>query len=88
MGLMQLMPETAAMMGVQNPFDAAQNILGGTRYLRGLLDLYGGNLNNALAAYNAGPGQVADRVPDIPETRSFVDAVLDAYQRYEDGEER
>jgi len=88
MGLMQLMPDTAAMMGVHNPFDAAQNILGGTRYLRGLLDLYGGNLNNALAAYNAGPGQVRDRVPDIPETRSFVDAVLDTYRRYENGEER
>lgn len=88
MGLMQLMPGTAALMGVENPFDAVQNILGGTRYLRGLLDLYGGNLNNALAAYNAGPTQVRNRVPDIPETRNFVDAVLENYRRYADEEER
>jgi soluble lytic murein transglycosylase-like protein len=82
MGLMQLMPQTAALLGVSNPFDPAQNIMGGTRYLKDLLQQYGGNLNNALAAYNAGPHRVRNAVPDIPETVNFVDAVLRRYEKF------
>ena len=77
-GLMQLMPATAEELGVNDPFDIKQNIEGGTRYLRKMLDRFEGSVHKALAAYNAGPGTVIKyngRVP-YPETRQYVKRVL------------
>ncbi|MDR2406327.1 MAG: lytic transglycosylase domain-containing protein [Deltaproteobacteria bacterium] len=77
-GLMQLMPRTAAQMGVVNSFDPQQNIMGGSRYLRLMLNRFNGNLTLAIAAYNCGPERVAKvmRVPDIAETRNYVKTVF------------
>jgi soluble lytic murein transglycosylase-like protein len=77
-GLMQLMPDTAARFGVSDPFNPADNVLGGVRYMRYLLDLFNGDSRLALAAYNAGENAVlATRsVPPYPETRRYVARVL------------
>ncbi len=82
MGLMQLMPGTADLLGVDNPFDPEENLFGGTQYLVDLLGRYGGNLNKALAAYNAGPNRVQDNIPNFQETRNFVDSVLYYYESF------
>jgi len=82
-GLMQLMPATAAKLGVRNVFDARQNIEGGVRHLRHLVDRYGGNLALALAAYNAGVEAVGryGGIPPYPETQAYVARVLRLVQR-------
>jgi soluble lytic murein transglycosylase-like protein len=82
-GLMQLMPATAKYLGVTDVFDARQNLFGGTRYLRKLLDTFDGDLDLALAAYNAGPGAVAKYkgVPPYRETRAYVAAIRTSYEQ-------
>ena len=83
-GLMQLMPETARDLQVGNPFNPRENIDGGTRYFRKMLDQFHGDLILSLAAYNAGPGLVSRTggVPRISETRRYVHKVLTRYKLY------
>jgi soluble lytic murein transglycosylase-like protein len=77
-GLMQLMPDTALEMGVGDPFDPKENLSGGAKFLKQLMDKYQGDLAKVLGAYNAGPAAVdqAGGIPDIPETKDYVDAIL------------
>jgi len=82
MGLMQLMPQTAARFGVKNMFDPRENVLGGSRYLRWLLDRFSGDVRLALAGYNAGEGSVefyGNRIPPFLETQNYVRTI---YARY------
>lgn len=83
-GLMQLMPATADLMRVNDPFDPTDNIYGGTKYLRGLLDRFGHNMELAVAAYNAGPEAVArnNGIPPYQETQTFVRRVIRYYNGY------
>lgn len=81
MGLMQLMPETARELGVVDPYNPEENIKGGTRYLRGLLDRYHGDTEKALAAYNWGMGNVEKNYQRLPaETKTYVARVLKLYE--------
>jgi soluble lytic murein transglycosylase-like protein len=86
-GLMQLIPETAERFGVGNAFDPAQNVEGGTSYLKQLLDRYNGDLSKSLAAYNAGERAVdqSGGIPAYPETERYVQKVTDAYFRPNSG---
>ncbi|HET9308507.1 MAG TPA: lytic transglycosylase domain-containing protein [Candidatus Sulfotelmatobacter sp.] len=81
MGLMQLMPSTARQLNVRNPFDAEQNVDAGVRHLKQLLENYGGDVNLALAAYNAGSGAVArsSGVPHFAETQNYVRRITNLY---------
>jgi soluble lytic murein transglycosylase-like protein len=87
MGLMQLMPKTARSMGVSDPFDARQNILGGARYLRILANRFKGDLVLTVAAYNAGEGAVQkyNGIPPYKETQRYVRRVLKHYYAYRSG---
>ena len=84
-GLMQLMPGTARRFGVSRPFDPADNIRGGTQYLKQLLTMFNGRVDLALASYNAGEGRVLDygnRVPPFRETRDYVKRISNRYRNH------
>ncbi len=83
-GLMQLMPGTARELSVADPFDPYDNLQGGVRYLRRMLDTFNGDVQLALAAYNAGPSAVlsSNAIPPYPETRMYVRRVLQYHQEY------
>ena len=84
LGLMQIMPGNLKSLNIQDPFDPKQNIMGGARYLKRMMNRFGGKLPLALAAYNAGPKKVEQyqRIPPIRETENYVRRVLKYYNKY------
>ncbi len=84
MGLMQIMPANLNALGVKDPFNPRDNVMGGTRYLKSLMTKYNSDLSLVLAAYNAGPGAVDKyrTIPPYPETQKYVSKVLSLYSRY------
>ncbi len=89
-GLMQLTDSTAKDMGVANPFNPRENIMGGSKYLKSLMEKYSGNLDKALASYNAGPGAVDDYggIPPYPETQNYVKRVMNYLDMFDASEVR
>ncbi|MBW2084771.1 MAG: lytic transglycosylase domain-containing protein [Deltaproteobacteria bacterium] len=87
-GLMQLMPTTAAELKVKDSYNIQENIFGGSRYLRRLLDRYKGNLKLALAAYNLGPQNIirGKKIPPVRETRYYIQKVMKYYQVFKKNE--
>jgi len=87
-GIMQLIDSTAEEMGVKNIWDPKENILGGTRYLRKMLDRFDGNVQKALASYNAGPGAVEkfDGIPPYKETQAYVQRTMKLIDYFKDSE--
>jgi soluble lytic murein transglycosylase-like protein len=85
LGLMQLMPQTAKMLQVKNPFNIKENIEGGSKYLKNMLTLFDNDLPKALAAYNAGPNRVLQegKIPDIAETKTYIQRVLKYFKAYQ-----
>lgn len=83
MGLMQLMPKTAESLGVLDAYNPSQNIEGGVKYLKSLLDKYGDNKEMALAAYNAGPGAVKKYggIPPYKETQNYINSIMGTYNK-------
>ena len=81
MGIMQLMPKTAEGLGVRDAFDPEQNIMGGAKYISIQLERFDGNIEYALAAYNAGPGSVEkyDGIPPYEETQNYVKKIMNIY---------
>ncbi|NLY19559.1 MAG: lytic transglycosylase domain-containing protein [Clostridiaceae bacterium] len=84
MGLMQLMPGTASLLSVTDPYDIEQNIMGGTRFFKAQLDAFDGSYELALAAYNAGPNNVRKYggIPPFPQAQNFVKNVMEYYKLY------
>ncbi len=84
MGLMQLMPETVKLLQIKDPFDINENILGGTKYLRILIDKFGNDARKILAAYNAGPNVIErySGVPPYPETITYIKKVISGWKYY------
>jgi soluble lytic murein transglycosylase len=84
LGLMQIMPENLELLNINDPFDPWENIMGGARYFKSMLERFSGQLDLALAAYNAGPTAVEkyNDIPPFPETRRYVDKVMQVFRRY------